>query len=73
MLNKPAFLSLVASGKCEECYKQARRYGNISVDSEWNIKGGPLQGAHRLITVSHHGLSILYHLHNGEVVSMSKL
>lgn len=70
MLNKSAFMALFQRGACAECYKEARRYGRISVDSEWNIKGGPLQGAHRLITVNHHGSSILYHLHNGEVVSM---
>jgi hypothetical protein len=68
MLNKTAFLSLMSTGDKQACYTEARRYGVIVGDSEFDIDEGGAAGAHRIITIQHHGMDCLFHLRNGDVI-----
>lgn len=51
-------------------YKDARRYGTILTDCEYDTDCGPLVGAHRIITINHKELDFTFHLHNGEVIDV---
>lgn len=70
MLNKTDFFLI---GDKDEFYREARRYGTIQLDSQFDINEGPQAGAHRIITVGHHGAEFVYHLHNGKVVSIARV
>ncbi|MNK14393.1 hypothetical protein D3C87_325130 [compost metagenome] len=73
MLNRSAFFALLASDDKQQCYTEARRYGNIQIDSSYDIDDGAHAGAHRIITIEHHGVALMFHMHNGNVLSLSIL
>lgn len=69
MLNKSNFMQAFFKVNKEECYKECRRYGKIRADSEFDDEDGP----HRIISIEHHGITILFHLRNGVVLAMKKV
>lgn len=73
MLNKPDFIASLVRANNEEVYKECRRYGRILADSEFDINEGNHKGSHRLITISHHGVEFVFHLHNGNVLSTQRI
>lgn len=55
-------LSLETLDRNMATYKEARRYGTILVDSEYDND--------RIITINHKDLDFTFHLRNGEVIDV---
>jgi hypothetical protein len=72
-MNKKQLLKAYEKGYIDDVIKQLRTYGTITRDHSFDIEDGYHAGAHRVLSIEHHGIYWDVELHNGAVKSVGYL
>lgn len=70
MLTKRQLIAAYNKGLLDQIATECQRYGVVNASSEWYTEDGYHAGAHRVLTMTHHGIEWEVHKHNGETKSV---
>lgn len=71
-MNKRQLLEALREGYLEDVRKQVLTYGTINDIKDWVTKDGYHAGCHRKTQTTHHGIQWVLHMHNGDIVSVTR-
>ncbi len=69
-MSKSQIVKSYNKGYIDDVVKQLRMYGTITADTSFDMEDGYHAGAHRVLTIQHHGMDWEVHMHNGEVKTL---